>query len=175
MTIWHKPFCTSRSSTARSPAKIGKGAWLTKAQILDLYKCEVVCNAVVSEALESADRWRRHLQCDEAVQYFITVSDKQTERLEDVVSRGVSLSGIAGFGEGISLASKLAPSPIAASGSAPSAPSHKPAPAGTSTTPGTAGDLADGDEAQRKAMLQKSQKDRTREAAQAARDEKSRL
>ena len=165
-----------------------EGAWLTKAQIVDLYKCEIVANAVITEASEDGDRWRRHpqaTQCDEAVQYWVTVSEKQTERLEDIVSKGVSLSANVGMAEGIQVASKLAPARISTSGPSPSLPPARistsgQSPSAVATNAGAGGGNGAGNgaadvagEADRAAMLQKSQTERSREEAQKKRDEKT--
>ena len=107
-------------------SEYGKG-WLTEEQIYDLYKCRVVTAAVLRLCREDATLWRRHPDIpavDEAVQYWVTVSESQVKRFEDILQRGISFQGKAEMPDALQLAQKMRAgiAPIASTSPASPAP-----------------------------------------------------
>ena len=156
-------------------------AWLTFAQVKDLYKCEVVATAICGECLQDASLWRKHPRVphiEDATQFWVRVNEGMNKKLQDVVSKAISFKGEVDMDQGLQLASRLKqplaptfgqtqlalPAPPASEGTAPAA---------QATGPQSSLPAADQDPKQREQMLKTAQAARAKADAAAARAQKS--
>ena len=85
-------------------------AWLTFAQVQDLYKCPIVAQAICSECAQDGNLWRKHPtvpHIESAKQFWVCVNEGMTKRLEDVISKGVSMKSAVEMDEALQIASRL--------------------------------------------------------------------
>ena len=95
--LWGGNWATAHSfyevQTINRKRSRGKCAWLTKDQLLKIYRNPVVRDAIVAKCNADPTAWRYHPfvpDCLDAIQYFHEVAQEETSDLETVVRQGVA-------------------------------------------------------------------------------------
>ena len=71
-------------------------AWLTRSQAIDLYKCEIIGNAVCDAAALRPTKWRKHKEVPwlkQATQFHLFIAEEQRAALVTIQKKHVEFAG----------------------------------------------------------------------------------
>ena len=92
-------------------------AWLTRSQAIDLYKCDIIGNAVCDAAQQRPKKWRKHKEVPwlkQATQFNLFIAEEQRAALVTIQHKRVEFTAEANNEDGRDIAIKMAaPPPVA--------------------------------------------------------------